>query len=68
MEARCGSCEMVKIYPRSQWSWVRYKGSSRDKMVCPVCRREAEAQMCNILSPPAPTAEPCVLSLSGSSG
>lgn len=51
LEARCCNCGRIGEYPVREWSWVRYKGSFRDKMVCPTCRREAEAQGGNIVSP-----------------
>jgi len=51
LRARCSKCRKVGDYPMSQWSWVRYRGSCRDRMVCPVCRKEAEAYERNVLSP-----------------
>ena len=42
MRAKCEKCHRVFDYPVDKWSWVRYRNSYRDKMVCPQCRAWAD--------------------------
>lgn len=51
MKARCGACRRVSDHPMKEWAWVRYKGSAEEKLVCPECRKKAEAERGNRVSP-----------------
>ena len=51
MKATCDKCHKVGDHQLKEWAWVRYKGTSGNKLVCPRCRREAEAKEGNVVSP-----------------
>lgn len=44
MQAECERCNRWCDYPLHRWVWVRYKGSFRDRLVCPECRKDAEGK------------------------
>lgn len=51
MEAECENCHKVSDHPMKDWSWVWYRGNARSKLVCPKCRRQAEARRGNTVAP-----------------
>ncbi len=50
MKAECDKCHRLRDHHVDKWSWVRYRNSYRDRMVCPDCLEEAGAMGARIVT------------------
>jgi uncharacterized protein YlaI len=51
VKAKCEVCKRTVDYAIKDWSWVRFRGDSMEKLVCPQCRLRAEEAPGNVVSP-----------------
>ena len=50
MKVECQKCHRVRDLHISEWSWVRYKNSFRDRLICPDCLKDAQEKKAVIVS------------------